>query len=96
MLASYYCLGNVLQVKTNIVLLLLMVLAMSMTTASAENWPAWRGPRGDGTSSETNVPTTWDATTGEGIAWKVPVPGQGHSSPIVWDDSIFVASQANN
>ena len=92
MLASYYCLGNGLQVKTNIVLLLLMVLAMSMTTASAENWPAWRGPRGDGTSSETNVPTTWDATTGEGIAWKVPVPGQGHSSPIVWDDFIFVAS----
>jgi len=61
-------------------------------TAHAENWPGWRGPRGDGTSLETSLPTQWNATTGEGIAWKVPVPGRGHSSPIVWNDQIFIAS----
>lgn len=67
-------------------------LALWAPAASAENWPQWRGPRGDGTSLETNVPTQWDGTTGEGIAWKVPVPGRGHSSPIVWDDQIFLAT----
>src|SRR4051812_34998105 len=56
----------------------------------ATNWPMWRGPRGDGQSTETNVPTTWSAT--ENVAWKVPVPGWGHSSPVVWGDRIFVTS----
>ncbi len=56
----------------------------------AENWPGWRGPRGDGTSTEVNVPKQWDGTTGEGILWKVEIPGYGHSSPIVWGSQIFV------
>ena len=56
----------------------------------AENWPCWRGPRGDGTSLESNVPLKWDATTNENIAWKVAVPYGGHSSPVVWGDRIFL------
>ena len=56
--------------------------------ASAENWPGWRGPRGDGTSQEANVPTQWNGPTGENIAWKAEIPGSGHSSPIVWDDRV--------
>lgn len=59
-----------------------------------ENWPGWRGPRGDGTSLETNLPTEWDATSGKNIAWKTPIPGRGHSSPIVWNDRIFLATFA--
>lgn len=62
------------------------------TTSQAENWPGWRGPRGDGTSLESNVPTKWNVGTGEGIAWKVAVSGRGHSSPIVWNDQIFLAT----
>jgi len=58
--------------------------------AGAEEWPAWRGPRGDGTSAETGVPTSWSAA--ENIAWKVPIPGKGHSSPIVWGDRVFVTT----
>jgi outer membrane protein assembly factor BamB len=57
---------------------------------TAKNWPAWRGPRGDGTSLETRAPTEWSAT--RNIAWKTAVPGAGHSSPIVWDDRIFTAT----
>ncbi len=56
----------------------------------AEEWPGWRGPRGDGTSTETGVPLTWSKT--ENIAWKTPIPGIGHSSPIVWGDRVFVTS----
>lgn len=81
---------------TSITLLILMVwwiISGSVASpANAENWPGWRGPRGDGTSLETQVPTKWDATTGEGIAWKVALPGRGHSSPIVWGDQIFIAT----
>jgi hypothetical protein len=58
--------------------------------ASAENWNAWRGPRGDGSSLEENVPLRWGPQ--ENIAWKVPVPGYGHSSPIVWEERVFVVS----
>lgn len=60
--------------------------------AQAENWPQWRGPRGDGTSSEIDIPTRWDGQTGAGIAWKVAVPGTGHSSPIVYGDHLFVTT----
>ncbi len=58
--------------------------------ALAEQWPAWRGPRGDGTSEEKNVPLRWSAT--ENITWKTPIPGKGHSSPVVWGDRIFVTT----
>jgi outer membrane protein assembly factor BamB len=55
-----------------------------------EDWPQWRGPRGDGSSLEQNLPTHWSAT--ENIAWKASVPGKGHSSPIVFGDRIFLTT----
>jgi outer membrane protein assembly factor BamB len=61
-----------------------------IATASAEDWPGWRGPRGDGTSTETGLPVRWSAT--ENVRWKVPVPGLGHSSPVVWGDRLFLTS----
>ncbi|MBI3468832.1 MAG: PQQ-binding-like beta-propeller repeat protein [Planctomycetes bacterium] len=60
--------------------------------ASAENWPSWRGPRGDGTSDETNLPTEWNESEGKNLLWKVPLPGLGHASPVVWEDRIFVVT----
>ena len=62
------------------------------TAAVAENWPGWRGPRGDGTCSENEVPTQWDGPSGKNILWKSEIPGKGHASPIVWDDRMFVVS----
>ncbi len=56
----------------------------------AENWPMWRGPRGDGTSLEKNVPTKWSAT--ENVLWRTELPGGGHASPIVWGDKIFTVA----
>ena len=43
-----------------------------------EDWPVWRGPRGDGTSREQDLPLKWSAT--ENIHWKTRIPGVGHSS----------------
>ncbi len=59
---------------------------------SAEDWPQWRGPRGDGTSGEPEIPTRWNGTTGEGVVWKVPLPGVGHSSPIVQGTNLFITT----
>jgi outer membrane protein assembly factor BamB len=61
-----------------------------VSTLRAEDWPQWRGPRGDGTSLETNIPTHWSAT--ENVRWKTPIPGKGHSSPVVWGDRIFLTT----
>ena len=58
--------------------------------ALGENWPAWRGPRGDGTSLEKNVPIRWSGA--KNIVWKVPIPGKGHASPIIWENHIFVVT----
>ena len=55
-----------------------------------EDWPMWRGPRGDGISQGTDIPTNWSAT--ENIHWKTMVPGDGRSSPIVSKDSVFVTT----
>ena len=70
-------------------LLVTFCVAQLVVPADAENWPCWRGPRGDGSSLEEGISTSWNGTTGEGIAWKVAIPGVGHASPIVWEDRIF-------
>jgi len=56
----------------------------------ARQWPRFRGPGGLGTTTYTNVPTSWNGKTGDGIAWKAAVPLAGAGSPIVWGDRIFL------
>jgi outer membrane protein assembly factor BamB len=59
---------------------------------AAANWPAWRGPLATGVSPTADPPTDWDAETGTNIRWKTPIPGRGHSTPIVWGDRIFLTT----
>jgi len=54
------------------------------------NWPQWRGPESSGISPETNLPTEWSAT--KNIEWKTPLPGRGHSSPVIWENKIFLTT----
>jgi len=67
-----------------------LVLLVLAAPARAGEWPAWRGPHGDGTSEERGIPLHWSRT--ENIAWKTPIPGKGHSSPVVWGDRIFLTT----
>jgi outer membrane protein assembly factor BamB len=53
-------------------------------------WPSFRGPCGDGVAVTTNVPSGWDGPSSNGVAWAVPVPLPGNSSPIVWNDRVFL------
>ena len=67
-----------------------LAVAWFVAPISAEDWPVWRGPRGDGTSLEEDVPTRWSDS--ENIVWKVPIPGVGHASPIVFGGYLFIAT----
>jgi outer membrane protein assembly factor BamB len=69
-----------------VVCLLLGLCLLSF--ARAENWPAWRGPHGTGVSTERGLPVTWSAT--RNIRWKVPLPGAGNSTPVIWDKQVFL------
>lgn len=75
-------------------LLHIAAAALLASTVLAENWARFRGPNGQGISSETNLPVQWSTT--ENIAWKAAIPGDGWSSPIVWDDRIFMTSTLEN
>ena len=70
------------------VVLLLLVLPQSLLRA---NWPQWRGPSANGISEEKGLPLEWGPE--RNILWKSALPGLGSSTPIVWDDSVFVTSQ---
>lgn len=68
----------------------LLIPLLFTVAARAENWPQFRGPTGQGRSSETDVPLQWSAT--ENVVWKTELPGESWSSPIVWGDRVFVTT----
>ena len=78
--------------KCKLPLAAVAILTLLTSNTFAENWPGWRGPRGDGTSLEKNVPVAWNGMTGENVAWKVAISGDGHASPTIWENHIFLVS----
>lgn len=58
--------------------------------ATAENWPQWRGPQGNGISQEKGIPTTWSKT--DNVLWRLSLPGPAGATPIVWEDRIFLST----
>jgi outer membrane protein assembly factor BamB len=66
----------------------LLALQLICISASAANWPAWRGPLGTGVCEEKNLPIHWSATNN--VKWRVPLPERGNSTPVIWGERIFV------
>jgi len=66
-------------------------------SARGENWPQFRGSTGLGYTEERDLPLSWNAKTGENIAWRTPLPKSDNawSSPIVWGDRVFVTCVTN-
>jgi outer membrane protein assembly factor BamB len=60
-------------------------------SAAEHNWPQWRGPLATGAAPHADPPLVWDSD-GTNIRWKTPIPGRGHSTPIVWGDRIFLTA----
>src|SRR5262245_66620477 len=67
-----------------------LLLALSSVSAQQTQWPQFRGPNAGVIPDDPALPDTWSET--QNIAWKTPIPGLGWSSPIVWDDHIFLTT----
>ena len=79
---------TVRRVPTGSVLAAAMIAGQVLTAAA--QWPQFRGPGSAGVADGIGLPETWSTT--ENVAWKVAIPGHGWSSPIAWDDRIFVTA----
>jgi outer membrane protein assembly factor BamB len=71
------------------VLYLCLSTTASAQSRSVESWPHWRGPAHNGVATAT-VPLTWTDT--QNVTWKVPIPGRGFSTPVIWGDRIFLTT----
>ena len=56
------------------------------------NWPQFRGPAARGVADGRTLPETWNVAEGTNVKWKTAIPGLAHSSPVIWDDAIFVTT----
>lgn len=67
-----------------------VLVALVGGVAAAENWPQWRGPSFNGSTTETGLPDVFSPT--ENVKWVVPMPGVSGATPAVWGDRVFVSS----
>jgi len=69
-------------------LIAVALFTLAPAVSAAENWPQWRGPLARGVAADGEYPAEFSSD--ENVAWMVALPGVGCSTPIVWDDAIFV------
>src|SRR5688572_23004291 len=67
-----------------------LLLALTTPLHAQSNWPQFRGPSGDGQAESKNLPLSWSET--QNVRFKVSVPGQGHSSPVIFGNQIWVTT----
>ena len=87
-----------MQMTHRVVLALTLSVSAAAVTLSADNWPQWRGPLATGATTEKGLPEKWSTSSGDNIAWKVPMPSRSGATPIVWNDTVFlnVAAQPDS
>ncbi|MDR2115857.1 MAG: PQQ-binding-like beta-propeller repeat protein [Planctomycetaceae bacterium] len=85
---------KIIPVLMFLMLMFLTVFTLNIVAQEPEQWSRFRGTNGQGISTATGLPTQWN--TNENIAWKTEIPGEGWSSPIVWNDHIFLTTTTNN
>jgi outer membrane protein assembly factor BamB len=71
-------------------LALTLTVRAGLPEVAVNDWPWWRGPTLDGKSRDWQAPTKW--TTTQNVLWRAPVPGRGHSSPVLWGERIFLTT----
>ncbi|MDZ4401687.1 PQQ-binding-like beta-propeller repeat protein [Prosthecobacter sp.] len=72
------------------ILRILLPLLVLTSVSNAGNWPEWRGPSAQGQANASGLPETWSETSN--VAWKTPLPGRGHSTPVMWGDHIWLTT----
>jgi outer membrane protein assembly factor BamB len=60
--------------------------------ASANNWPQFRGTGARGIADGQHPPVEWDVPEGNNLLWKIPIPGLGHSCPVIWEKRLYVTT----
>ena len=75
--------------------ILVLFLSAAGLPAQETNWPSFRGPQARGLAEGFATPTTWDGASGKNIRWKTPIPGLGHSAPVIWGGRIFLTTAVN-
>ena len=70
----------------------LCCLFISVSAASAQNWPQFRGPGAGGVVEGQKAAVKWNAEKAENVRWKTEIPGLGHSSPVVWGNKVFITT----
>jgi outer membrane protein assembly factor BamB len=75
---------------------LIFLLAMSASSLGAADWPSFRGPDASGVADGMKLPAKWDAEKGEGILFKVKVPGLAHSSPVIAGQRLFLTTAVSS
>jgi hypothetical protein len=71
-------------------------LILFCAAAAADNWPQFRGTQASGGAEGSSPPISWNAPSGDNIAWSVDVPGLAHSSPVVWGDRIYLTTAVSD
>ena len=70
--------------------LAIAILQLAIGLPAADHWPQFRGPGGDGSSDARNLPLTWSETNH--IKWKTPIHGRAWSSPVIWDQQVWLTT----
>jgi len=70
--------------------------ALPAVSLAAGSWPSFRGVEAAGAADGSNLPDTWNVERKENILWRTEIPGLGHSSPIVWGSTVFVATAVSS
>jgi outer membrane protein assembly factor BamB len=71
---------------------LLSLTLLFTANLSATNWPQFRGPQASGLDANSPAQVQWDVQKGQNVRWQATIPGLGHSSPIIWDDRVYVTT----
>ena len=74
----------------------ILVWLLACASVSGQHWPSFRGPNASGVADGHPTPVKWNATSGESVLWKTPIPGMAVSSPIVWGDRVFVSTAVSS
>ena len=69
-----------------------LLFVLASFSLRAQEWTRFRGPNGTGLSDAESIPATW---TQSDVNWRVPLPGEGHSQPVIWGDRLFVTAAAD-
>ncbi len=81
---------------SSLLFILTAIMLVPCSQTAAQNWPSFRGSNASGNGDGQNPPAKWDAVKGENVAWKTPIPGLAHASPVIWGNKLFVVSSVSS